>query len=99
MSPLPMVKAPMRLVANLSWMIGAPGRNANSGSTTAGRGIEIEGDQLSCVFGGVAALRHDHRNGLADMPDFVVSQQGLLGIDELVLDERGPFSGERELRV
>ena len=63
------------------------------------QGIEIEGDQLSRIFGGVAALRHDHRNSLADMPDFVVSQQGLLGIDELVLYERGPFSGERELRV
>src|SRR5262245_19080490 len=62
-------------------------------------GVEIEGDQLSRIFGGVAALRYDDGDGLADMPDFVVSQQGLLGIDELVLDKRRPFAGERELRV
>src|SRR5215813_13943464 len=62
-------------------------------------GVEIEGDQLSRIFGGVPALRYDDGDGLADMPDFVVSQQGLLGIDELVLDERRPFAWERELRV
>src|SRR5215467_15439502 len=63
------------------------------------QGIEVEGDQLRRIFGGVAALRHDDRDGLADMPDFVMSQQRLLGIDELVLDERGPFARQRKLRV
>jgi hypothetical protein len=33
------------------------------------------------------------------VPDLVVRQKRLLGVDELVLDDRGPFAGKCELRV
>ena len=61
--------------------------------------IEIEADQLRGVLGGVAALRDDDGNRLADVADLVMGQQRLLGIDELVLDLGGPFARQRELRV
>src|SRR4029453_9217741 len=34
-----------------------------------------------------------------DMADLVVGEKGLLGIDELVLDQRRPFTWQRELRI
>ncbi len=61
--------------------------------------IEIEADQLGGVLGGVAALRQDHGDRLADVADLVVGEQRLLRIDELVLDLRGPLARQRELRV
>ncbi len=61
--------------------------------------IEIETDQLSRVFRRMTTLGHDDGNGLADMADLVVGEKGLLGVDELVLDQRRPFTRQRELRV
>ena len=61
--------------------------------------LEIELDQLRRVLGGIAALRHDDRNRLADVADLVVGQQRLLRIDELVLHQRRPFARQRQLRI
>ena len=61
--------------------------------------LEIELNQLRRVLGDIAVLRHDDRNRLADMADFVMGQQRLLRIDELVLHQRRPFAGQRQLRV
>ena len=61
--------------------------------------LEIELDQLRRVLGGIAALRHDDRNRLADVADLVMGQQRLLRIDELVLHQRRPFARQRQLRI
>ena len=61
--------------------------------------LEIEFDQLRRVFGGIAVLRHDDRNRLADMADLVMGQQRLLRIDELVLHQRRPFARQRQLGI
>ena len=61
--------------------------------------LEIELDQLRRVLGGIAAVRHDDRNRLADVADLVMGQQRLLRIDELVLHQRRPFARQRQLRV
>ena len=64
------------------------GRSAASGSTTAGSGSRSTVDQLGGVFGQIAALGHDDRDRLADMPHLVVGEQRLLRIEEFVLDLR-----------
>ena len=61
--------------------------------------IEIEIDQLGCVFRRIAVLRHDDSHRLADVPDLIVRQQRLLRIDELVLHLRRPFARQRKLGV
>ena len=61
--------------------------------------LEIELDQLRRVLGGIAVLRHDDRDRLADMADLVVGQQRLLRIDELVLHQRRPLARQRHLRI
>jgi len=57
-----------------------------------GERIEIESNQLRRIFGRAAAFGHDDGHGLADMPHFIVRQQRLLGVDELVLNKRRPFA-------
>jgi hypothetical protein len=61
--------------------------------------IEIDGHQLGCILGCVAALRHDDGHRLADVPDLVVRQERLLWIDEIMPHQARPFPGKRELRV
>jgi hypothetical protein len=40
----------------------------------------------------MATIRHNHHYGFADVPDFIVGEQWLLRVDEIVLDLRGPFA-------
>ena len=47
------------------------------------------------VLGDIAAVGDDHCDCLADKPHHVVRQQGLLRVEEAVLNRRGPFARKR----
>ena len=61
--------------------------------------LELDRDQFGRVFRQVAALGDDDGDRLADVAHLVIGQQRLLRVEKFVLDQRGPFLRQRQLRV
>ena len=87
----------MRLVWNCSCTSALPGSNAVYSINYRWQGFEIDRHQFGRILRLVAALRHDHCDRLADMPNLVDREQRLLGQLDRVSCLSSPLARQRYL--
>ena len=64
-----------------------------------GQRLEVRFNKRRRIFGGIAALRDDDREGLANVPDLVAGEQRLLRVQDVMLDGVAPLLGQRHLMI